>query len=105
MNFAFVIVFLAILISIGFTRSRPPRSPISSIDRLFVALVVFAALLPACVAGPLMQRSSAVPWAECVAFFVATVFAGFAPLLVAQLVHRWHFGRWWASKARTNNVV
>ena len=105
MNIGIVIVFFAILIVIGFIRSRPKESPTTLVDRLFVGMVVFGAMLPAAIAGPLMQRSSSAPWVECVTIFLATVVVGFSPFVVAQVVYRLRVGRWWTPTEHANTVA
>lgn len=105
MNFGILIVFFAMLIVVSFIRSRPRESPTTMVDRLFVGLVVFGAMLPAGIAGPLMQRSTTTPWIECVAFLVATVVVGFSPFAVAQVVYRLRVGRWWTPTAHANTVA
>lgn len=105
MNFGILIALFAMLVVVGFIRSRPRESPTTLVDRLFVGLVVFGALLPAAIAGPLMQRSSTAPWIECVALFLATVVVGFSPFAVAQLLYRLRVGRWWTSAAHANTVA
>lgn len=104
MNFAILVIF-AMLIVVGFIRSRPRGSLTTLADRLFVGLVVFGALLPAAIAGPLMQRTSTAPWIECIALFLATVVVGFSPFAVAQVVYRLRVGRWWTSTAHANTVA
>ncbi len=99
MNTGIIIVLLAVLIAVGFIRARPKSATVSSIDRLFVGLVVFAVMLPAVIAGPLLQRSSSVPWTECTMFFVATIAVSCFPLCVAQFAHRYRVGRWWTSSS------
>lgn len=105
MNFGILIALFAMLVVVGFIRSRPRESSTTLVDRLFVGLVVFGALLPAAIAGPLMQRSSTAPWIECVALFLATVVVGFSPFAVAQLLYRLRVGRWWTSAAHANTVA
>jgi len=105
MNLAIVMVIFAMLIGIGFSRSRPQGSVTMLVDRLFVGLVVFGVMLPSAIAGPLMQRSSIVPWIECVAFLVATLVVGFVPFAVAQVVYRLRVGQWWKSTAHGNSVA
>lgn len=105
MGTAFMIVFLSILIGIGFARSRPKGAVATSIDRVFVGLVVLAVMLPALIAGLLTQRSPAVPWGECAAIFVATVGVSCAPLGIAQLIHRIQLGKWRTSKSSLPNIA
>ena len=91
------VMFLSILVGIGFMRSRLEKASATMSDRGFVTLVVFALMLPALIAGPLIHRAATFPWIECVAVFAATVGVSCTPLLIAQLIHRMRTGKWWTS--------
>jgi hypothetical protein len=97
MNTGIGLVFFAWLIAFGFTRSRPQGSVVTSTDRIFVALVIFAALLPAAITPALVKRSSLVPWSESAAFFVGAIVVGCLPFGMAMLVYRWRVGEWWSA--------
>ena len=105
MGTSVAVVLFAVLIGIGFARSRPKNTIVMSVDRLFVGLVVLAIMLPVLVVGPLIHRSSMVPLWECVAFFAATAAVSCTPLGIAQLFHRMRTGRWWTSSSSLKSDV
>ena len=95
MIFGATLPILAVLVAVGFQRSRTSDAPVTNVDRLLVALIVLAAILPAIVIRGASQRFDVAPWYESAAVVAITTVAGCIPLGIAMLVHRWRAGKWW----------
>ena len=80
-----ILVIFAVLIAIGYARSRPSGYPVTPRDGILVALVTLAALSPSVALRATSMLTPDVTTPDRIARFLAVVAIGAAPLAIFLL--------------------